>query len=103
MLNRLKKFLSHRERLETNPPSSLPHTEIGMPKVVSKVVNGRIVQEVQFVTDYNPQDNVTVNDFALENLLACGANLSTVTMSGGSSFHDADTALSQIESINYKD
>lgn len=49
---------------------------VGYPKVVQKAVNGKIVNEVEFVVDgCVEQENFEYNDFALSNLLSSGVDL----------------------------
>lgn len=47
---------------------------VGYPKVVQKVVDGKVVNQVEFVIDDEPQP-FEYKDFALENLLASGVDL----------------------------
>lgn len=77
MLNLFKK--SNRERLDkVSERESHKVAVVSMPRVVQEVKDGRILSKVEFTTDYVCSDDVFVNDYALENLLAAGVNLQEV-------------------------
>lgn len=104
MLNFIKKIKSRRNAL-VDPERTAPVKEmpvIGMPRVVPVVdeVTGLITHRVQFVTDYGPDRHLKVSDFALQNLLASGAKLTTAQMSQAG-FSVSDSAIKGIESIDY--
>lgn len=65
------------ERLSIKFPVEVDESDpIGYPKVVQKVVDGKIVNAVEFIVeDKSKEQEYTVDDFALENLLASGVDL----------------------------
>ena len=71
------KKISYSERLSIVYPTEVEKSEpIGYPRVVQKVVDGKIVNSVEFILDESKNDQpYTVDDFALENLLASGVDL----------------------------
>lgn len=99
MLNILKKWLSHHDQLAQSQVHKSVTCDIGMPKpkTVFDDKTGRIVNSVDFDFDYSPDANLKVSDFALENLLACGANLSELSMDI-SGFKSADSAIDIVNS-----
>lgn len=68
---------SFADRLSISFPVEVEKPDaIGYPKVVQKVVDGKIVNSVEFIIeDKSKEQDYTVDDFALENLLASGADL----------------------------
>lgn len=73
--------ISFNERLSIDYPVAAPvndRSSVGYPKVIKDVVNGRVVQKVEFVIDDHGEE-YEFNDFALENLLESGVELQKVS------------------------
>lgn len=93
-----KMSFSQRCSLVYPEPEGIETEAIGYPKLVEKVVDGKIVQQVEFVIDEPNDKEFEFKDFALENLLASGADLKEMKFTS-MSLHAADEFVRQSENF----
>lgn len=94
-----KKSYSQREKESIE----YPHVEglkVGYPKIIQKVVEGKVTNVVEFTCD-DERDNYEVNDFALQNLLAAGVDLKPMVFND-ISLKAVDALIEKTNSLNLK-
>lgn len=79
------------------PDTFDPFKTVGMPQIVTENVDGRIVQSVKFVETpvEKMNEGLTVNDFAIEVLLANGYEKHRIVDANHVSLSDIDKIVEQ--------